>query len=56
LSRSPISGGWCIREKRLFRPLHLTTVFKVRPWDGDDERAMADALLNRLYGEFLNDG
>jgi hypothetical protein len=45
--------AWCIREKRLFRPLHMTTVFKVRPWDADDERAMADALLGRLYGDFL---
>ena len=31
----------------------MTTVFRVRPWDSDDERAMADALLARLYGEFL---
>jgi hypothetical protein len=45
--------AWCIREKRLFRPLHMTTVFRVRPWESEDERAMADALLERLYGEFL---
>jgi catechol 2,3-dioxygenase-like lactoylglutathione lyase family enzyme len=45
--------AWCIREKRLFRPLHMTTVFRVRRWDSEDERAMADALLERLYGEFL---
>jgi hypothetical protein len=45
--------AWCIREKRLFRPLHMTTAFRVRPWESDDDRAMADALLKRLYGEFL---
>ena len=43
-------------EKRRFRPLHVTTVFRVRPWDSDDDRAMADALLARLYGEFLGAG
>ena len=48
--------AWCIREKRRFRPLHMTTVFRVRPWDSDDDRAMADALLVRLYGEFLGAG
>jgi hypothetical protein len=45
--------AWCIREKRRFRPLHLTTVFRVRPWQPEDERDMADALLGRLYGSFL---
>ena len=34
-------------------PLHMTTVFRVRRWNSEDERAMADALLERLYGEFL---
>jgi hypothetical protein len=48
--------AWCIREKRLFRPLHMTTVFRVRPWDAEDNRAMADALLARLYGAFLGAG
>jgi hypothetical protein len=45
--------SWCIREKRRFRPLHMTTVFRVRLWDVEDDRAMADALFRRLYGEFL---
>jgi hypothetical protein len=31
----------------------MTTVFRVRPWEPHDERAMADALLERLYGDFL---
>jgi hypothetical protein len=44
---------WCLREKRLFRPLHMTTVFRVRPWQPEDDRDMANALLQRLYGEFL---
>jgi hypothetical protein len=48
--------AWCIREKRRFRPLHMTTVFRVRRWDSDDDRAMADTLLERLYGEFLAAG
>jgi hypothetical protein len=47
---------WCIREKRLFRPLHMATVFRVRPWNSDDDRAMADVLLARLYGQFLAGG
>jgi hypothetical protein len=34
----------------------MTTVFRVRPWDAEDHRAMADALLVRLYGEFLGAG
>ena len=45
--------AWCVREKRRFRPLHMTTVYRVRSWASDDHRAMADALLERLYGEFL---
>lgn len=45
---------WCIRERRRFRPLHMTTVFRLRPWLPDDGPAMADALLRRLYGDFLN--
>ena len=34
----------------------MTTVFRVRPWDAEDNRAMADTLLERLYGEFLAAG
>jgi hypothetical protein len=46
--------AWCIREKRLFRPMHMTTVFRVRRWDSEDERAMADALLERLLPPVLD--
>ena len=48
--------AWCIREKRRFRPLHTAAVFRVRPCDSGDDRAMADVLLQRLYGEFLAAG
>lgn len=41
------------RERRHFTPTREVAVFRVRPWTPDDERTMADALLDRLYGEFL---
>jgi len=47
---------WMIREHRRFRPMSITTVYRVRPWRPEDEAAMGDALLRRLYADFLPDG
>lgn len=44
---------WMARERRRFRPEHIVTVFRVRPWTPVDREVFADALLERLYGEFL---
>jgi hypothetical protein len=41
------------RERRPFRPLQEVQVYRVRPWTPDDAEPMAQALLERLYGEFL---
>jgi hypothetical protein len=32
--------------------MRIVSVFRVRPWVPADDRAMADRLLDRLYGEF----
>jgi hypothetical protein len=44
---------WIAREHRSFPPLRVTTVYRVRPWTAADNREMADALLRRLYADFL---
>lgn len=44
---------WMDREHRRFPPLRMTTVYRIRPWAEGDDRRMADAMLRRLYGEFL---
>jgi hypothetical protein len=44
---------WMDREHRRFPPLRMTTVYRLRPWLADDARESADALLHRLYGDFL---
>jgi hypothetical protein len=46
--------AWVIREKRYFPPLRMTTAYRVRPWTPDDDREMAEVLLERLYGDFLS--
>jgi hypothetical protein len=43
---------WMKRESRAFEPMRIVSVFRVRPWVSADDRAMADRLLDRLYGEF----
>jgi hypothetical protein len=45
--------AWMLREKRRFPPLRITTVYRVRPWTGDDTTEMGDVLLAHLYGDFL---
>jgi len=45
--------AWVIREKRHFPRFAMTTVYRVRPWKLEDARDMADALLRRLYGSWL---
>ena len=48
--------AWVMREKRRFPLLAPVTVYRVRPWTPEDAVAMGEALLRRLYGEFLPDG
>ena len=47
---------WMARENRRFRPMAITSVYRVRRWRPEDEAAMGDALLRRLYADFLPDG
>lgn len=44
---------WMDREHRAFPPFRMTTVYRVRPWTESDDREMADAVLRRLYGDFM---
>ena len=44
---------WIGRERRLFPPLRITTVYRIRPWTPDDDQAMAECVLRHLYGEHL---
>jgi hypothetical protein len=44
--------AWMIREKTKFKPTREVSVFQVRPWEPNDDRRMADRLLERLYGAF----
>jgi hypothetical protein len=43
---------WMKREKTAFKPTREVSVFQVRPLRPGDERELADALFERLYGEF----
>jgi hypothetical protein len=45
---------WMLRERKRFTPTRIITVYRVRPWRfGLDEREMAQRLLVRLYGDWL---
>lgn len=41
------------RERRHFTPTREVQAYRVRPWQPSDFTPMADALLTRLYGDFL---
>lgn len=43
---------WMNRERTVFKPTKMVSVFRVRPWESADDRKMADRLLERLYGEY----
>lgn len=43
---------WMKREKTAFKPTRMVTAYRVRPLEPADERAMAERLFDRLYGEF----
>jgi hypothetical protein len=45
--------AWLAKRKRYFNVLAVTTVYRLRPWEPEDARRMADRLLQRLYGDFL---
>jgi hypothetical protein len=44
---------WMRRERRKFMPMSEVSVYKLRPWTDEDREPMAEALLERLYGNFL---
>ena len=44
---------WRARTKRPFRPLQKVEVFHLRPWLRDDPQRLGPALLQRLYGDFI---
>lgn len=44
---------WMTRERRRFKPLHIVTAYRVRPFTPDDRREFAAKLLDHLYGEWL---
>lgn len=44
---------WMRRERRKFMPMAEVFVYRLRPWVNDDFAVMGEALLERLYGEFL---
>lgn len=46
---------WMQREKRRFAPTRMVTVYRVRPWHYTDRARFGDMLLERLYGEHLDD-
>jgi hypothetical protein len=44
---------WIKRTKRLFEPLRLVWVFRVRPFEEDDRAMLGDRLFERLYGSYV---
>lgn len=44
---------WMRRERRKFMPMAEVFVYRLREWMEDDFAVMGEALLERLYGEFL---
>ena len=47
-------SAWMRREKRRFPLMRMTTVYRVRPWTLEDDAEMAEVLLRRLYGQFVD--
>lgn len=43
---------WMTRNHTDFKPTREVSVFRVRPWTGDDRAYMARLLFHRLYGDF----
>jgi hypothetical protein len=44
---------WMDRERRRFRPTRDVVVYRVRPWNEDDQRVFSSRILDHLYGEWL---
>lgn len=44
---------WMRRTRRRFRPLQEVSVYRVRPFKGEDADVMGMRLFTRLYGEHL---
>jgi hypothetical protein len=45
---------WIAREHKRFTPTRLVFAYRVRAWQPDDERMLADRVFEHLYGEFLD--
>lgn len=46
---------WMMRDARKFPPTKKVFVYHMRPFQPGDEDAMGQALLNHIYGEFLDE-
>lgn len=46
---------WMARDRRKFPPTKQVFVYKMRPFREDDRETMGEALLQRLYGEWLDE-
>lgn len=46
---------WMMRDGKKFLPTKKVFVYQLRPFRDGDEEAMGQALLERLYGEFLDE-
>lgn len=44
-----------LREKRHFTPTRIVQAYRVRPWQPPDADRMADLILRRLYGDWLDE-
>ena len=44
---------WMLRERKRFQPTRMVFVYQVRPWEPDDLTELGVKLIDRLYGDFL---
>lgn len=45
---------WVLRERKRFRPTRMVFVYRVRPWEPADHQELGMALIDRLYGDWLD--
>ena len=55
-ARARFRRDWMLREKRKFEPTRKVVVFTVRPVIDGDLESTGRSLVERLYGEFLENG
>lgn len=46
---------WVNRERKHFRATREVIAYRVRPWTPNDRHDLGDALLRRLYGDWLDE-